>query len=223
MSESTSSTRSYSSMDFDFDKALRDSIRVNINRFERCSIFAGNLKQAAVAIVLVAEERSNQASFVLTRRPSTLRRHSGQFALPGGRVDDNEDVESAALREIEEEIGVRVEGDAVLGWLDDFATRSGFCVSPVVVWGGVQRVIKPDPNEVEAVYRIPLWDLNRPEIPHLQPLDGSDNPVLSAPLKTLGHEIYAPTAAILYQFKEVGLHGRATRVAHFEQPRFAWK
>ena len=211
-------------MDFEFNKALCNGIRTNMDQFERNSLLpADDLKQAAVAIMLVAEEKANQASFVLTRRTTTLRRHSGQYALPGGRVDDDEDIQTALLREIEEEIGVRLEEDAVLGWLDDFVTRSGFCITPVVVWSGRDSEMKPDPNEVEAIYKIPLWDLNRPEIPHLQPLDGSAYPVLSAPFKTLGRQVYAPTAAILYQFKEVGLHGRPTRVAHFEQPKFAWK
>ena len=211
-------------MDFDFNNTLRTGIRANIDQFERNSLLsADDLKRAAVAIMLMAEENTNQACFVLTRRTKTLRKHSGQYALPGGRVEDNEDIHTAVLREIDEEVGVRLEDDAVLGWLDDFATRSGFCVTPVVVWAGQRCEMAPNPSEVEAVYQIPLWDLNRPEIPHLQPLDGSAQPVLSAPFKTLGREVFAPTAAILYQFKEVGLHGRPTRVAHFEQPRFAWK
>ncbi|MDJ0957485.1 MAG: CoA pyrophosphatase [Arenicellales bacterium] len=211
-------------MDFEFNKCLRNGIRANLVQFERNNILpAGDLKQAAVGIMLVAEEKTNQAAFVLTRRTKTLRRHSGQYALPGGRLDDDEDVQTAVLREIAEEIGVRLEGDAVLGWLDDFVTRSGFCITPVVVWAGIDYEMEPDPNEVEAVFKIPLWDLNRPEIPHLQTVDDSVHPVLSAPFKTLGRHVYAPTAAILYQFKEVGLHGRTTRVAHFEQPRFAWE
>ena len=211
-------------MDFEFNKTLCNGIRANMDQFERNGLMpADDLKQAAVAIMLVAEEKTNEASFVLTRRTTALRRHSGQYALPGGRVDDDEDIQTALLREIEEEIGVRLEEDAVLGWLDDFVTRSGFCITPVVVWAGRDCEMEPDPNEVETIYKIPLWDLNRPEIPHLQSLDGSAHPVLSAPFKTLGRQVYAPTAAILYQFKEVGLHGRATRVAHFEQPKFAWK
>ena len=211
-------------MDFEFNKILRKDIHANLAQFERNSqLPVGDVKQAAVGIMLVAEEETNQAAFVLTRRTTMLRRHSGQYALPGGRVDDDEDIQTAVLREIAEEIGVCLENDSVLGCLDDFVTRSGFCITPVVVWAGKDCEMKPDPNEVEAVFLIPLWDLNRPEIPHLQPVDGSVYPVLSAPFETLGRKVYAPTAAILYQFREVGLHGRPTRVAHFEQPRFAWE
>ena len=46
---------------------------------------------------------------------------------------------------------------------------------------------------------------------------------MSAPLPTLGHHLYAPTAAMMYQFREVALRGEATRVAHFDQPDFARK
>lgn len=211
------------SLAFEFNYDLRDRIKGQIQRFERKPVPAAELRLAAVAIVLVPAEATADACFVLTRRSSALRRHKGQYALPGGRLDQDEDPQGAALREIEEEIGVGLGPEAVLGSLDDFATRSGFRITPIVVWGGDNPRIKPDPGEVETVFRIPLWDLDRPEIPALEPVEGSEHPVLSAPFQTLGHEVYAPTAAILYQFREVALRGQWTRVGHFEQPRFAWK
>lgn len=210
-------------MSYELNDELRQKIHSEMGGFERTAIESEKLRDAAVAIVLVAEERTTQASFLLTRRPAKLRRHGGQYALPGGRIERGEDAQSAALREIEEEVGISLQQDAVLGWLDDFATRSGFRITPIVVWGGADCVLKPDPDEVEAVFRIPLWDLDREEIPALQEVEDSEHPVLSAPFDTLGHEVYAPTAAILYQFREVALRGRWTRVSHYEQPRFAWK
>lgn len=207
---------------FDFNDKLRQQIKSRISRLERSTLPTDNLRHAAVAVVLLAEERNNQACFVLTRRSASLPHHRGQYALPGGRIESDEAVQDAVLREVEEEIGVRLGKEAVLGWLDDFITRSGFCITPVVIWATQPCTIRPDPGEVEAVFKVPLWDLNRSEVPRLTPMQGSVHPVLSAPLQTLGHAIYAPTAAILYQFKEVGLHGRSTRVAHFEQPQFAW-
>ena len=210
-------------MQFEFNRALKNSLADELARFDRRAIAVGRLKRAAVAIVIIPTERGGEASVVLTRRPKNLRRHSGQFALPGGRVDHGEEVPESILREIREEIGIDAGKTDILGWLDDFETRSGFCVSPAVVWGGAESEIRPDPVEVAKVFRIPLWDLNRPEIPRLRHRDGDDEPVLCVPLETLGQEVYAPTAAFLYQFREVALNGRATRVAHFEQPRFAWK
>ena len=210
-------------MQFDFNHSLRDRLKDELVRFEQRTICDSNLIRAAVAIVLVPSEQDEGASVVLTRRPKNMRRHGGQFALPGGRVDSGEGISDSVLREIREEIGIVADKADILGWLDDFETRSGFCVSPAVVWAGEDSEIRPDPEEVAKVFRIPLWDLNRPEIPRLRQRDGDDQPVLCVPLETLGQEVYAPTAAFLYQFREVALNGRATRVAHFEQPRFAWK
>jgi 8-oxo-dGTP pyrophosphatase MutT (NUDIX family) len=151
-----------------------------------------------------------------------LRRHGGQYALPGGRLDEGETAAEAALRELEEELGLALGADRILGMLDDYPTRSGFRITPVVLWGAGAGEIRPDVQEVDQVYRIPLADLLSPAIPHLEP-GPDDHPVLSAPLATLGHRVFAPTAAMLYQFREVAILGRDTRVAHYDQPAFAWK
>jgi len=208
---------------YQIDVALRSSIRSNLQRFERRNTTDESLRPAAVAIVITATTRKGDAGFVLTRRTSRLRNHGGQYALPGGRVDANESPQVAALRELTEELGLTLSEHDVLGRLDDYATRSGFRITPFVMWGSTETDIVANPDEVDAVFRIPLVELDRPEIPQLDQIPESDNPVLSAPFPTLGHEVYAPTAAILYQFREVALHGRCTRVAHYEQPLFAWR
>jgi 8-oxo-dGTP pyrophosphatase MutT (NUDIX family) len=138
-------------------------------------------------------------------------------------MDAGETPEEAALRELEEELGVSLPGESVIGRLDDFPTRSGFRITPVVIWGGCDLSLRPDPHEVEEVFRIPFIELDSPEIPQFYPAPGQEEPVFSAPLATLGHPVYAPTAAMLYQFREVVLRGTPTRVAHYEQPRFAWR
>ena len=127
----------------------------------------------------------------------------------------------AALRETHEEIGLRLAPSDVLGRLDDFATRSGFCMSPVVVWAEAGQRLRPNPQEVEKVHVVPLAELEKPEVPVLREIPESDRPVLSIPI--LDTLIHTPTAAILYQLREVALAGRHTRVAHYEQPVFAWK
>ena len=161
------------------------------------------------------------AAFLLCRRASRLNRHAGQWALPGGRVDAGESALEAALRELDEELGVRLGEDAVVGWLDDYPTRSGYVISPVVLWGGADPPLRPAPDEVLAVYRIGLGALERGE-PRFISIPESDRPVLQVPL---GNDlIHAPTGAVLYQLRQVGLLGRAgERVDHYEQPVFAWR
>ena len=161
------------------------------------------------------------AAFLLCRRSLGMRRHAGQWALPGGRLDEGEEPLEAALRELDEELGLRLEPDAVVGWLDDYVTRSGFVISPVVLWGGGDPVLTPDPDEVFAAYRIGLHALQDSE-PRLIDIPESDRPVLQMPLGT--DLIHAPTGAILLQFQRVALLGRAgERVDHVEEPVFAWR
>ena len=201
------------------DDALRDRIRANLAGFER-ELHAGPaLRAAAVALALVPGD-DGRPCFVLTRRAARLRAHGGQWALPGGRLDQGESPEEAALRELAEEVGLDVAPSNVLGRLDDYATRSGFVISPVVVWGGA-GLLEPNPQEVAAVYRVPLAELDRPDVPRLRAIPESDRPVISIPL--LGTFIHAPTAAVLYQLREVAVWGRATRVSQYEQPVFAWR
>ena len=129
----------------------------------------------------------------------------------------------AALRELEEEVGLPLGPDAILGTLDDFATHSGFRMTPIVMWGGIAQTLRPDPVEVDRVFRIPFSELDSPAIPLLEPGETVATPMLSAPLPTMGNRVHAPTAALLYQFREVAIRGLATRVAHFDQPMFARK
>ncbi len=205
-----------------FDGRLKQHIAGNLARFERRPIADTEMRRAAVAIVVIPGAEGGDAAILLTKRPENLRRHGGQFALPGGRLDQGETEVEAALRELREELSLALDQTAILGQLDDFPTRSGFRITPVVAWAEDITDLKPDPVEVARVFRIPLADLESPEIPYLETSTASDHPVMSAPLATIGHRVYAPTAALLYQFREVALRGAATRVAHFDQPRFAW-
>jgi 8-oxo-dGTP pyrophosphatase MutT (NUDIX family) len=161
------------------------------------------------------------AAFLLCRRAPRMNRHAAQWALPGGRVDPGESAEETALRELDEELGVRVADDLVLGRLDDYATRSGYVITPVVVWGGGRLDIVPNPDEVAHVYRIGLHHLQRPDSPRFVTIPESPRPVVQVPLG--GDLIHAPTGAVLVQFRWVALDGRANeRVHDFEQPVFAW-
>ena len=163
------------------------------------------------------------ASFVLCRRSAGLNTHASQWALPGGRLDDGESVVDAALRETWEEVGVELDSDAVLGVLDDYATRSGYVMTPVVVWGGADVELAPNPDEVLATYRIGLHELARPDSPRFVDIPESERPVVQVPLG--GDLIHAPTGAVVVNFRWVCVDGRPSedsRVVDFEQPVFAW-
>ena len=203
-----------------FSEELRARARTHLAGFERRAHPSGGRRPAAVALVLLPDDEG-RACFVLTRRADRLRAHARQWALPGGRIDPGETAEGAALRELSEEVGLTLDASAVLGVLDVYPTRSGFVITPVVVWGEGAGTLTPNPDEVKHVYQVPLDDLERPEVPILVTIPESDRPVIQLPI--LSALIHAPTAAVIYQMREVVVHGRPTRVDHFEQPVWAWK
>ena len=208
------------SLDFTFGDVLRERIAAHLSAFARLEHDDGDLKRAAVALTLVAGE-AGEGAFVLTRRSSRLKRHKGQWALPGGRMDPGETPVEAALREMDEEISLGVGADAVLGLLDDYPTRSGYLITPVVVWAGHDAVMAANPDEVESIHLIAFRDLFRPGSPEFVSIPESARPVIRIPIA--GSKVHAPTAAFIYQFRDVALSGLDTRVAHLEQPVFAWR
>jgi len=193
----------------------REHVVAALRRFPRRPLDRPDLKPAAVGITLVGDG----SAFLLTRRAPTLRGHAGQWALPGGRTDPGESAAAAARRELAEELGLALDADAELGVLDDYATRSGYLITPVVLWAGAEPPLRPNPVEVSEVHRVPLEVIDVE--PRFVAIPESDAPVIQLPI--LGRYVHAPTAAVLHQFREVVLHGRDTRVAHLEQPVFAWR
>jgi 8-oxo-dGTP pyrophosphatase MutT (NUDIX family) len=205
-------------------RPFNDATRRNIA--ERCAAFtrlsdsepAPALKRAAVAIALTAD--AGETALLLTRRAASLRSHRAQWALPGGRCDAGETHAQAALRELFEELGLELSPDAVLGLLDDYPTRSGYLITPVVVWTENSGAIAPNPQEVASVHWIGLGMIEPVEAFDFVAIPESTRRVIRFHFE--GRLIHAPTAAMIYQFREV-LAGRATRVADLEQPVFAWK
>lgn len=184
-----------------------------MGRFQRIASPAP-LTLAAVALVVLSDGDGNPC-IPLFLRSSDLRRHAGQMGLPGGKLNPGESAEQAALRELREELGLAVSGDGVVGSLDDYETRSGFTITPVVVCSDAAAAdLKPSSNEVAHMYLITLGELS-------SAVERADQGTSeSFCLKFAFGEVYAPTAAILYQFSEVALDGRSRRVADFYQPPF---
>jgi 8-oxo-dGTP pyrophosphatase MutT (NUDIX family) len=210
-------------MEHPFGDTFRQEVAMRCAAFSRLpsNDAALGLKRAAVAVTLVeTDDGEGETALLLTRRAASLRAHGGQWALPGGRIDENETCIGAALRELDEELGLKLGDSDVLGILDNYPTRSGYLITPVVLWAGDAPQIYPNPKEVASVHRIHLREITGPDVASFISIPESDRQVIRLHLN--GSNIHAPTAAVIYQFREV-LAGRNTRVDNLEQPVFAWK
>ena len=205
----------------DSDADRDDGDRVTADQIDMSVVPGGSLDERGRPLDGRMVGVAGGAAFLLCRRPTTMRRHAGQWALPGGRLGAGETPLDAALRELDEELGVGLGPESLLGWLDDYVTRSGFVITPVVLWCDRDPTLTPDPGEVLAAYRIGLQALLDGE-PRFISIPESERPVLQLPL---GNDlIHAPTGALLYQFREVALRGRiGQRIDHLEEPVFAWR
>jgi 8-oxo-dGTP pyrophosphatase MutT (NUDIX family) len=213
-----------------FDNSLRSRLARNIGAHVRHEEPLDGRRHAAVAVVIVDSDPHRDASgtigaaggaaLLLCQRALHMTRHAGQWALPGGTVEPGETSLEAGLRELDEELGIRLEPQSVVGWLDDYSTRSGYVITPAVLWGPANPALRPADKEVLAVYRLGLQTLSDAE-PRFLAIPQSDRPVLQLPLGD--HLIHAPTGAVLFQLRQVGLLGvTGERLDRFEEPVFAW-
>ena len=209
-------------------------LKDNLSKFEANSKDTKGAQKAAVAITIADLTKDsadgtniftnysrNDASIIITTRAPKLKNHAGQWALPGGKIDAGETAVDTALRELSEEVDLTLQNNSVIGHLDDFVTRSGFAITPVVIWGGPELDLTPNLQEVNSIYRIPVAELLSKDAPVLEHISDSNNPILYMPIGISW--VAAPTAALLYQFREVAILGNNVSVEHFEQPYFARK
>lgn len=207
---------------YPFAAEFRQRLAADCRAFPRIACEDEGLQRAAVALALVdADDGSGETAFLLTRRAASLRAHAGQWALPGGRCDPGESLEETALRELEEELGLSLPPSEVLGVLDDYPTRSGYAITPVVAWLQDASALAPDPREVAQAYRIRLDHIAPDHAVAFETIPESPRPLIRLHVLD-GHHIHAPTAAVIYQLRELAA-GRITRVAELEQPVFAWR
>lgn len=150
------------------------------------------------AAVLVPIVHGQQPGVLLTKRSATLRSHAGQVAFPGGRIERTDaSIEAAALREAEEEVGLRSRDVELVGRLPDYLTGSGFRISPVLALLPDGLALTPAEAEVEAIFTLPLSVLLDPAAPERRraPFRGRMREFWVWPHPE--HYIWGATAAIL--------------------------
>lgn len=116
----------------------------------------GHGEEPRLAAVLVAITDRPEPGLILTIRRDDLRTHAGQVAFPGGRIDEGESAQEAALREAHEELGLDPNEVAILGEADEYYTVTGYGVKPVVGLIPPDLEFTPSPAEVAGWFEAPL-------------------------------------------------------------------
>lgn len=163
---------------------------------------------AAVLIALV--RRPDGPTVIYTERSSSLRKHSGQVAFPGGRVDQSDvSVAHAALREAQEEVKLNPEDAEVIGYLPPMFTGTNFLITPVVAVVDPSGPFVPNPDEVDEVFEVPLSLIANPESYGRYSIEMRGETRWTWQIDYEGHVIWGITANLTYQFREMALDGVA--------------
>jgi len=150
------------------------------------------------AAVLVAVTREAEPQLLLTRRNADLRRHPGQIAFPGGRIDpEDTDAIAAALREAEEEVALPRRAVELLGTLDRYETGTGYAITPVVGLVPPGLAFVPQPSEVAAVFHVPLAFVLNPANQEVRSGEWQGRERRFYAIRYGDHDIWGATAGIL--------------------------
>ncbi len=155
------------------------------------------------AAVLVGIVTGPAPGVLLTKRTAHLRNHSGQVSFPGGRIDPSDaSAEYAALREAHEEVGLDPAHAEILGRLPDVVTGTGYRITPVLALLSPGFAITPSPDEVAAVFQLPLAVLLDPLAPVKRRTEFSGRTREYWVWPHPEHEIWGATAGILVELAE---------------------
>lgn len=161
----------------------------------------GKPRQGAVLLLLFPiQERLH---FVLTRRHHDLPSHAGQISLPGGRCEEDESLQEAALREAEEEIGIDAQAVEVLGQLTPlYVSPSDFEVTPFVGWHEGRPVYVPQLSEVAEIIEAPLAWLFDEKVRRIEEWERGGTTLQTPYYDIDGHKVWGATAMMLSEFAE---------------------
>lgn len=159
------------------------------------------LRPAAVLVPLF--RRDDQEWLLLTRRTDDLEHHSGEISFPGGgRHPEDADLQMTALRETEEEMGIRADDVEVFGRLDDFLSIHGYRVTPFVGSYPQPYPYRVNPGEIAEVIELPLRKFLQPGVWHQETWPHRGEQFRVDFYQVDGHQVWGLTAAILRQFLE---------------------
>lgn len=160
-----------------------------------------DLRRASVMIPLIPVDGNWQLLF--SRRSLELAVHSGQISFPGGGVATGEEYVDAALREMEEEVGVSRALVDVIGRLDDVVTRSGYIVAPFVGIVATRPEYVLQESEVDEIYEVPIETLLADRNPEIRHVDFKGRKYPAYFYRTEQMEIWGLTGRILKSFLDV--------------------
>jgi len=163
-------------------------------------VHADNARSSGVIILLYPEQ--GRIKFPLIKRSEYDGLHSGQVSLPGGKTELNETVEETAIRELEEEIGVKVDKNSIVGKLSDFfVIPSNFIVVPTIACTPYRPQFVPNPIEVASILECDLVDLIKDDAVRTTELTSYQTQILAPHFLVSNEIVWGATAMILNEMR----------------------